>query len=111
MSSDDAAARFVRGVQRSDALDPRVIDAMVRECARVGMTGITEANWPEFAARSRLWRRLRGKTELAADDVQRFIGLQVDAPEENLASWAIRQAEELCREWAVEFRASQETAD
>ena len=111
MSSDDAVARFVRGVQRSDALDPRVIDAMVRDCARLGMTGITDATWPEFAARSRLWRRLRGKTELAAEDVQRFIGLQVEAPEESLASWAIRQAEELCRDWSAEFRASEETAD
>ena len=111
MSSDDATPHFMRGVRRSDALDPRVIDAMVRECARVGMTGITDANWPEFAARSRLWRRLRGKTELAADDVQRFIGLQVDAPDADLASWAVRQAEELCREWAMEFRASQETQE
>jgi hypothetical protein len=111
MSYRDAVVRFVRGVAQADALDPRVIEAMVRECEHVGMTSITDANWPAFVARSRLWRRLRGKTELSAEDVRRFIGLQTEGLGEDLASWAARQAEEACRTWESEVRASQETTD
>jgi len=67
--------------------------------------------WPEFAARSRAWRRLMGKTELAAEDVRRFIGLRSDGPDEDLTSWTARQVDEACRTWASEFRASQEAGD
>lgn len=109
MSRAEEHARYVRGVAHAEALDPRIVDAMVRECDRVGMSGITEENWPDFVARSRVWRRLMGKTELAPEDVRRFIGLATDAPTEDLASWAAQQAEDAVGIWAREMREAQES--
>jgi hypothetical protein len=111
MSRSDAHPRYLRDVAQPAELDPRIVEAMVHECARVGLCGITDDNWPEFAARSRLWRRLMGKTELAPEDVRRFVGLTSDGHDEDVATWSARLAEDAIATWAAEMRAAHEHQD